>query len=132
MALQHLRKYAWFVFLMTLVIGWSGVSIAQTPMQHDLHTMPCHSEKITHENMHGGHASDQAICHQSMDLVSHQHGEHCKNCNPVHCQIVNLALQQVVPDVESQFIHDPTQFSSIYQAQHLAGYWQEILRPPKA
>ncbi len=50
MTLQHLRKYAWFVFLMTLVIGWSGVSIAQTPMQHDLHTMPCHSEQMKHHS----------------------------------------------------------------------------------
>lgn len=25
MTLQHLRKYAWFVFLMTLVIGWREV-----------------------------------------------------------------------------------------------------------
>ncbi|MCU4503536.1 hypothetical protein KTI78_10210 [Acinetobacter sp. WU_MDCI_Abxe161] len=131
MTLQHLRKYAWFVFLMTLVIGWSGVSIAQTPMQHDLPTMPCHSEKISHTNMHS-HASDQAICHESMDQVSHSHGEHCQDCNPVHCQIVNLALQQALPDLESQFIPISSQFSSIYQAQHLAGYWQEILRPPKA
>ncbi len=52
MTLQHLRKYAWFVFLMTLVIGWSGVSIAQTPMRHDLHTMPCHSEQMKHHSMH--------------------------------------------------------------------------------
>jgi hypothetical protein len=46
--------------------------------------------------------------------------------------MVNLALQQAVPDIESSFIPIPSQFSSIYQAQHLAGYWQEILRPPKA
>ncbi|EOQ67195.1 hypothetical protein [Acinetobacter pittii] len=131
MTLQHLRKYAWFVFLMTLVIGWSGVSIAQTPKQHNLPTMPCHSEKISHNNMHS-HASDQAICHESMGQVSHSHGEHCQDCNPVHCQIVNLALQHALPDLESQFIPISSQFSSIYQAQHLAGYWQEILRPPKA
>lgn len=131
MTLQHLRKYAWFVFLMTLVIGWSGVSIAQTPMQHDLHTMPCHSEQMKHHSMHI-QADEQTTCHQSMAQVSHQHGEHCQDCNPVHCQMVNLALQQAVPDIESSFIPIPSQFSCIYQAQHLAGYWQEILRPPKA
>lgn len=131
MALQHLRKYAWFVFLMTLVIGWSGVSIAQTPMQHDLRTMPCHSEKMTDHSLHV-QADDQTVCHQTMTQSLHLHGEHCKDCNPVHCQIVNLALQQAVPDLESSFIPISSQFSSIYQAQHLAGYWQEILRPPKA
>lgn len=131
MALQHLRKYAWFVFLMTLVIGWSGVSIAQTPMQHDLHTMPCHSEKMTDHSVHV-QANDQTVCHQTMTQSLHSHGEHCKDCNPVHCQIVNLALQQAIPDLESQFVPILSQFSSIYQAQHLAGYWQEILRPPKA
>lgn len=130
MALQHLRKYAWFVFLMTLVIGWSGVSIAQTPMQHDLHTMPCHSEKMTDHSVHV-QADDQTICHQTMTQSLHSHGEHCKDCT-VPCQIVNLALQQAVPDLESSFIPISSQFSSIYQAQHLAGYWQEILRPPKA
>lgn len=131
MALQHLRKYAWFVFLMTLVIGWSGVSIAQTPMQHDLHTMPCHSEKMTDHSVHV-QADDQTVCYQTMTQSLHSQGEHCKDCNPVHCQIVNLALQQAVPDLESSFIPISSQFSSIYQVQHLAGYWQEILRPPKA
>lgn len=130
MTRQHLRKYAWFVFLMTLVVGWSGVSVAQMPMQHDLHTMPCHSQQMTHHTMHV-QADDQAICHQFMVKVS-QHGEHCQDCNPVHCQMVNLALQQAVPDIETSFIPSTSQFSSIYQAQHLAGYWQEILRPPKA
>ncbi len=108
-----------------------GVSIAQTPMQHDLHTMPCHSEQMKHHSMHI-QADEQATCHQSMSQVSHQHGKHCQDCNPVHCQMVNLALQQAIPDIESSFIPIPSQFSSIYQAQHLAGYWQEILRPPKA
>ncbi|SSQ43954.1 Uncharacterised protein [Acinetobacter baumannii] len=46
--------------------------------------------------------------------------------------MVNLASQQAVPDIETSFIPSTSQFSSIYQAQHLAGYWQEILRPPKA
>ena len=68
MTLQHLRNYAWFVFLMTLVIGWSGVSIAQTPMQHDLHTMPCHSEQMKHHSMHI-QADEQTTCHQSMGQV---------------------------------------------------------------
>ncbi len=65
-------------------------------------------------------------------LTNMVNGEHCQDCNPVHCQMVNLALQQAVPDIESSSIPIPSQFSSIYQAQHLAGYWQEILRPPKA
>ncbi|SSQ43926.1 Uncharacterised protein [Acinetobacter baumannii] len=86
---------------------------------------------MTHHTMHV-QADDQAICHQSMVKVSHQHGEHCQDCNPVHCQMVNLASQQAVPDIETSFIPSTSQFSSIYQAQHLAGYWQEILRPPKA
>jgi hypothetical protein len=75
---------------------------------------------------------DQTVCHQNMTQSLNSHGEHCQDCNPVHCQIVNLALQQAVPDIDSQFIPISSQFSSIYQAQHLAGYWQEILRPPKA
>ncbi|MBY8900109.1 hypothetical protein KSX24_19130, partial [Acinetobacter baumannii] len=110
---------------------WSGVSIAQTPMQHDLNTMPCHSDQMKHHSMHIK-SDEQATCHQSMAQVSHQHGEHCQDCNQVHCQMVNLALQQAVPDIESSFIPIQSQFSSIYQAQHLAGYWQEILSPPKA
>ncbi len=113
MTLQHLRKYAWFVPNdFGHWVEW--LSIAQMPMRHDLHTMPCHSKQMIHHTMHS-QANDQAMCHQSMVQVSHQHGEHCQDCNPVHCQMVNLALQQAVPDIETSFIPIPSQFSSIYQ-----------------
>ena len=139
MARQHLRKYAWFVFLMAFVIGWSGVSVAAKPMQHSPSAMmmshamqqPCHTVNMSdHEHMH---SQSMHQCHQEMIPVVHQqYSDHCQDCNPLHCQIANLAVQQVIPDLAPSFIPTPIQFTSVYQAQHLAGYWQEILRPPKA
>lgn len=66
---------------------------------------------------------------------------HCQISNAMDCQSCPLSLCQisfawlqiehfttVLPLNYSQ----KSKFTSHYQAQHLAGFWQEILRPPKA
>lgn len=66
---------------------------------------------------------------------------HCQITNAMDCQSCPLSLCQisvawlqiehfatVLPLNHSQ----KSKFTSHYQAQHLAGFWQEILRPPKA
>ena len=59
--------------------------------------------------------------------------QHCPDCSISFCQslfvwlspeLIPLSLLRSVETSNNQLI--------AYQAQHLAGFWQEILRPPRA
>ena len=62
-----------------------------------------------------------------------QDQQHCPDCNSLsHCQTINLALDQQIPTLSgSPFLELSSYKNTAYQARHLAGYWQEILRPPR-
>ena len=57
----------------------------------------------------------------------------CQDGVQLHCQSLNSVLNVQVPE-----LIQPVALSSVnillpaYQAQHLLGHWQQILRPPKA
>jgi len=70
-------------------------------------------------------------CHAS-DMLQNKQVQ-CQECAQYHCQ-TTLTLLDVEPlafvQLEAALVQSSPHFR--YQAQHLVGYWQEILRPPKA
>lgn len=141
MQLRKQYKQLWFVFLMIFFIGGSGVVAAAVPaiqfeQKADIttQTMPCHELYMAdqHHQMHmpDTDVSTSAKCHEA----HLQDGQHCQDCNsPTHCQTTNFALDQQTPKLSSLVLLElHTHKNTDYQARHLAGYWQEILRPPKA
>ena len=70
-------------------------------------------------------------CHAS-DMLQNKQVQ-CQECAQYHCQTM-LTLLEVEPfalvQLEATLVQSSPHFR--YQAQHLVGYWQEILRPPKA
>lgn len=153
-----LKTHSWFVLLITLVMGWSGIAqTSEAPMhqmmqlsmqaatseQSSVHatgmqTMPdCHQTKpsspVSGHQMHMAQSdmTTKSNCHASNMLQNKQ--VQCQECAQYHCQMT-LTLLEVEPlavvQLEVALAQSPPHFR--YQAQHLVGYWQEILRPPKA
>lgn len=139
----HLKRYKhmWFVFLMIFFIGGSNVAIAAV---HAIHTeqstvttqdMPCHKMQMKSDQHH-----QIQMAHQDMTSMTKCHDQkvpnqqHCEDCNhPSHCQTVSFTLDQNIPELSALSVFErPIHLITAYQARHLAGYWQEILRPPKA
>ncbi|OTG65729.1 hypothetical protein B9T25_11505 [Acinetobacter sp. ANC 4470] len=150
--LTQLRKQAWFVFLMAFVIGWSSAALASAK--------PMHQQMMSELSVHQGHSAGmQAMsnCHEAQTLQAHvkhdasQHvqmqldqdcynsaqdqTEHlsCNDCAQLYCQSLSTWLN--VQTVELFDIEDTQQLQQLnfdYSAQHLSGFWQQILRPPKA
>lgn len=155
----QLCKQAWFVCLMVFAIGWSSVSVASVKtmqismqMQHEqiqnqigvdhatmmqnmsVQDMKQHCTDLEAQNQQNyGSVQNLTDCHNQ--LIQSQHVQHadCQNCALFSCQssivwfntdIPKLTVPQDNSEQNSPKIH--------YQAQHLAGHWQEILRPPKA
>ena len=125
---------------MIFFIGGSGVAVAavqaiQSPQKSyaTAQTMPCHEQPMLDQphHMSGSHVDTTSLtkCH---DGKMHN-DQHCQDCNsPSHCQTVNLALDQQAPSLSySPFLEPDSYKNTPYQARHLAGYWQEILRPPR-
>lgn len=140
MQLRQKYKHLWFVFLMIFFIGGSGVAVAavqaiQSPQKSyaTAQTMPCHEQPMLDQphHMSGSHVDTTSLtkCH---DGKMHS-DQHCQDCNsPSNCQAVNLALDQQAPSLSSSPFLEPDLYKHTdYQARHLAGYWQEILRPPR-
>mgnify|MGYP007104452523 CR=1 FL=1 len=96
----------------------------------------CHTEKADspveqhHTSHHGASPSAQLPdCEQGHDPEQHLN---CQDCPPLHCQPGLSYLKIALPELEqasSTFELEPR--FHLYHAQHLPGYWQEILRPPK-
>ena len=140
MQMRRKYKHLWFVFLMIFFIGGSGVAVAavqaiQSPQKSyaTAQTMPCHEQPMLDQPHHtsGSHVDTTSLikCH---DGKMHS-DQHCQDCNsPSNCQTVNLALDQQAPSLSySSFLEPDSYQHTDYQARHLAGYWQEILRPPR-
>ncbi|TCM59091.1 hypothetical protein EC844_1515 [Acinetobacter calcoaceticus] len=67
----------------------------------------------------------------SMDAAMTQ--GHCDHCNMSLCQSAAAWIHPSVTALDIRAITAmPVRIMSDYSAQHLAGYWQQILRPPKA
>ena len=140
MQLRQKYKHLWFVFLMIFFIGGSGVAVAAVQaIQSDqkshitTQTMPCHEQYMMdqHHHMSNSHVDTTSLikCH---DGKMHS-DQHCQDCNSLsHCQAVNLALDQQAPSLSYFSFLEPDSYQHTdYQARHLAGYLQEIFRPPR-
>ena len=144
-----LKTHSWFVLLITLVMGWSGIAQASAAPMHqmmqlsmqaatDMQSMPdCHQTKssspVSGHQMHMAQTdiTAKSNCHAS-DMLQNKQVQ-CQECAQYHCQ-TTLTLLDVEPlavvQLEAALVQSSPHFR--YQAQHLVGYWQEILRPPKA
>ncbi len=147
-----LRKQLWFVFLMVFSIGWSNAVLAfEQPMHQQMLSewTAQHQDKMSMTGMSGCHdsvniqphmqqhsaeqvkVSHDRDCHQGMS-DQQQHCS-CKDCLQLHCQSLSLWLDsQASPLVHVHAIQEHPQPNFAYSAQHLSGFWQKILRPPKA
>lgn len=57
----------------------------------------------------------------------------CSDCMQLHCQTLSSYIDSALPISVIALAYDHLQdFDSHYTAQHFSGFWQEILRPPKA
>lgn len=72
-------------------------------------------------------------CHkQLIQSKQVQHSE-CQDCALFSCQSSIVWFNTDIPQINSpEHSQHLNSLQSFYQAQHLAGHWQEILRPPKA
>ena len=144
-----LKTHSWFVLLITLVMGWSGIAQASAAPMHQMmqlsmqaatgmQSMPdCHQMKssspVSGHQMHMAQTdiTAKSNCHAS-DMLQNKQVQ-CQECAQYHCQ-TTLTLLDVEPlavvQLEAALVQSSPHFR--YQAQHLVGYWQEILRPPKA
>lgn len=145
------RKHTWFVLLMILIISWNSAAVASSQtthlkmlisfdpsVSHDDHAMQhiakgaCHTLSLQHSNItdHVHHLNPDCI--QSLN-TQHAHASDCQDCNQFHCQTLShyISSSSIVNDADRHEIShlDP---SSSYYVQYSKGYWQEILRPPKA
>ena len=138
MQLRQSYKQLCFVCLMIFVIGASAVVSAKAvmlPTHQMLHAtmqnMSCHKHMPDH------HASHKSQSDVSTALKCHdaqlQNDAHCQDCNgPSHCQNVNVLFNpQLISLLLPPLLEHSAHIHSDYQARHLAGYWQQILRPPK-
>lgn len=149
---QLQRKQTWFVLLMVFIMSWSGVAVASVknmhagmiqngvqPIQHSSNGSPCHNNAMQHINaqnmQHGLKHLNQTMmhCDQQTQLHSSTISQSCQDCHQLHCQNLNSYAEHVIPALPQQ-----TAFAAIsdshtdYRGQHFSGFWQEILRPPKA
>ena len=144
-----LKTHSWFVLLITLVMGWSGIAQASAAPMHQMMQLSiqaatgmqsmsdCHQTKssspVSGHQMHMVQTdmTAKSNCHAS-DMLQNKQVQ-CKECAQYHCQ-TTLTLLDVEPlavvQLEAALVQSSPHFR--YQAQHLVGYWQEILRPPKA
>ena len=143
-----LKTHSWFVLLITLVMGWSGIAQASAAPMHQMmqlsiqaatgmQSMPdCHQTKssspVSGHQMHMAQSDMTKSNSHASDILQNKQVQ-CQECAQYHCQ-TTLTLLDVEPlalvQLEVALVQSPPHFR--YQAQHLVGYWQEILRPPKA
>lgn len=172
-----LRKQRWIMIFISLLMGWSGIVLAQAKPMHALmslsvhvshpiqaneyalvaynpsainasiqndsseKTLDCHEQPEQHPVMQHNHTQDL----QQHQLESSQSNLTCSDIEKSNVQVkcIDCILFSCQPltalfDFESiQWVHTQFQKESetqyfLYSAQHLTGYWQEILRPPKA
>ena len=104
------------------------INAVQQHMQHQAKTL----SKTMHCQHDHAFAGASTFTHAA-EQGSHQSHIPCHECAQLHCQSLSSSLDTAAialfqPLLESNH-HS---HNSIYTAQHVSGYWQEILRPPKA
>ena len=139
--LNVLLRQSWFVLLMVFTMSCATVSVASAKTMHldlvNINSAPCA------EQMH--QAMQQHDLRKYHDHRTVPTDTHCKNISPVShpidcvdcsfsaCQNMMTWLYLDPIQIENQNLPQVHQsYSSTFIARHLTGFWQEILRPPKA
>lgn len=96
------------------------------------HEQPQHTKGFDAKNHDADKQQHDLFC-LNMDDQTADHVQ-CHDCAQVHCQTSNSIYAQdhqfeVVVMQSQEYV---SQDYDTDQAQHLTGYWQQILRPPKA
>lgn len=140
-------KQTWFVVLMVFAMSWSVVSNAFAQPMHALMGMQqmSQSEHCTQQAVvapdlakHGSshHQATPPVSNHCQALQSADHikmVKSCPDCSTAYCQVSHLAVSQDAVVLRQPAWEVPKQISSTaYQAQHLLGFHQQILRPPRA
>ena len=153
-----LRRQSWLVCFMAFVMGWSSLVFASTMPMHAKMLQQQWGDRqqvaavVVPEHKQHHVAKTHPDCHSTMAVQHQQHNAHmdaqknhcesglqssavkqCADCAQLHCQTLTVWLDTSVAESLQQPSPDAlTNLHSRYTAQHLIGYWQEILRPPKA
>lgn len=145
-------KQTWFVVLMVFAMGCSVVSNAfAQPMHalmenkidlmteqsvHCMQQMDAQSDVAKSDYAHHQTSSTQPESNSCETLQSTDHMtavKNCPDCSKAYCQISHLAVSQQAVVLLQPTWELPTHMTkTAYQAQHLLGFTQEILRPPRA
>ncbi len=134
---------------MVFAIGWSGVSIASNSLMHLQNAIPQNHMQMMSDQKPDIHADHKMMtsCHDA-HMQMHYHEKmlcnndqtkqqtsqiHCNECSQLLCQNMVAWVDQAAFSIQNPQILKLTELPKLnHQVQHLAGYWQEILRPPKA
>jgi hypothetical protein len=88
-----------------------------------------HNQSINHDQQ----ANDLNSCHTQTSQSKHLQAPECQDCALFSCQSSVVWFNSDIPKmVMPDHFQNSHSYQVNYQAQHLAGFWQEILRPPKA
>lgn len=102
---------------------------------------PAAAMKMAHHQDTSQHMMDMSHCQQNTTQnatatdgqLNHQLHVKCQDCAQIHCQSLSSDVHHHVLNLtQPLMIANRNIGHSVYNAQHLSGYWQEILRPPRA
>ncbi|GAA5555561.1 hypothetical protein Asch01_00251 [Acinetobacter schindleri] len=137
--LQRFFQQVWFILLMVFTIGWGTMSVASANAMHliQMQQQPC-AEQMIHVDQHVTH---MAAIEHGMHTLAAQHCDNpassqqheCLDCSFSACQsMMSWFNTESQPLTTSQLYEANSKLSFPYTGRHLSGYWQDILRPPKA
>ncbi len=135
-------KQMWFSFLMVFIIGWSSASIAALQNMHL--TLPqqsndrvlLHSLSVSDVHMPCAEKNPDFLDSQQSILSCHTvvltQQMACQDCDMFACQasVLGLSVDTLDATLQTNYFYS-LHSDTAYQAQHLTGFWQKILRPPK-
>ena len=149
----RLCRQVWFITLIVFTIGYASVSVAANKTMHlDIQQQPINLNTDDHMHKHALSTAEfaksqhcQQMMNQSLSAIQDQEKvlhvpnieqkqhQHCFDCNLMACQPLSVWLTPNMSELSPFLMSDHQQkFSNAYQAQYFSGYWQRILRPPKA
>ena len=147
---------------MAFVMGWSSLVYASSmPMhaqmlqQQFTELQPSTKMDNSQHQQHQAMSNAESDCHATLQNMQHHQSyklqmdmqnspcdrhltsstpiKQCADCAQLHCQTLAVWLDTAMADALPHLPPDSaSNLHSLYSAQHLIGYWQEILRPPKA
>src|SRR5690606_27114212 len=98
-----------------------------------IHCLDMVKASTSHAMHESAHNSDQDLTQADCFPDMPQHSPDCLDCGTTACQSLITSLPIAAPELSVPDRSYPEKFRlSAYHGKHLAGYWQEILRPPKA